>query len=201
MPALVSLDPPFCARIRENLVRRTETHRETKRLIPDPFFDTMARLEVFAKTAQWMAGQRLEFHHINGRVLHHAEPNKGWHHDYDGDPRFVIQEPMVDIFAYPAGLSSAEGSLWVVPRSHRVAVERNAPEALISASSSCSQVGTEITCEPGDLVIADSAIWHRRGDQLSFPRLDLNVSYSTSRIPRPEREGLRRTLDQLSENE
>ena len=174
-----------------------EEHPGRKALIPDNVFDSFVTHPLLLKYAKLLLGDRILFHHANGRAMKKAAFPKEWHHDYDGPRPWALSDPlMIHFMIYPAGLDSTNGPLMIVPGSHKRQVDRDYP----SRHGLMTIEGTVELCGgPGLVVVINSALWHARKKPSQLPRYDLNFSFCQPGLTRPERESYFSVLKQLEQ--
>ena len=70
-------------------------------------------------------GERaFSFHHQHASRMDAGTGASDWHHDYEAHPQVDRELLMVHCFYYPNGLNGEIGDLIVLPRSHKVVMDR-----------------------------------------------------------------------------
>ncbi|MCY4531572.1 MAG: phytanoyl-CoA dioxygenase family protein, partial [Gammaproteobacteria bacterium] len=115
---------------------------------------------VVDRVADLMVDQKFAHHHIHARWQTEGEPGIVWHHDYEQIPQTNRSHLMVHVFMYMDGLNGEIGDLLVLPGSHRMVIDRRAPQLFKYAALPESL--TIDSLAPGSAIILHSAIVHAR---------------------------------------
>jgi hypothetical protein len=177
-------DSDWCAKAIHELNEKKK-RAEHKALIPNHFFDSSVLHPSVIKTVQELFGSDFCFHHANGYSHAFSDPYKRLHHDHDAvlDGNKDVFS-MVHLLIYPAGIDDSSGNLAVVPGSHLLDVPRN----LLDTSDADRARLEYLHCEPGEVFLVYSSLWHGRGP-MNDPtkiRFHLNFSYCRREGPRKE---------------
>src|SRR5437867_1909780 len=89
------LDPATSAALCARLDHFANIHPGRKALIPDEFFNDFITTPVLLRFAESLLGDRILFHHANGRAMKTAGLPKEWHHDYDGLKPWAPTDPLM----------------------------------------------------------------------------------------------------------
>ncbi len=148
---------------------------------------------VVDRVADLMADQKFAHHHIHARWQSEGEPGIVWHHDYEQIPQTNRSHLMVHVFMYLDGLNGEIGDLLVLPGSHRMVIDRRAPQLFKFADLPESL--TIDSLAPGSAIILHSAIVHARRPKpggANFRRYFIDTSYCQNGILWPGYQGIER---------